>query len=348
MNHGVPQRSWEKVAVDLYTGPKRLLGYYSGYWELNRLRSTEAGGVIKKLKANFRRLGSLCQFVSDNGPQLVAAEFQKLIRDWDIKHLPTYLQNSKANGKVEAAVKSAKRLLRKTAKGGLGFLAERNIPSQGFGSSPVQRPINGGDEDSSSHNWQYAGAKEPEHKSWEREKLRDVQKKQACSYNTSAHDLPTLEWGDTVRINPFIQEQKEWKKGVVVERLDEGSYKVETTDGSSYRRNTVHFKQTNEPPPKLPFEESPKASSYPGDTGDRVYLQESFDSEEALCIELCKDTVEEDLVGMTRTCSGRIEKRPGHLKGYATWRLATQHWTLRLLLAFEYILLTTWGCFQWT
>ena len=67
----------ESGCWSLYTGPKRLLGYYSGYWELNRLRSTEAGGVIKKLKANFRRLGSLCQFVSDNGPQLVAAEFQK-------------------------------------------------------------------------------------------------------------------------------------------------------------------------------------------------------------------------------------------------------------------------------
>ena len=50
--------------------------------------------------------------------------------------------NSKANGKVEAVVKSAKRVLRKTAKGGddfyLGLLAERNIPSQGIGSSPVQ------------------------------------------------------------------------------------------------------------------------------------------------------------------------------------------------------------------
>lgn len=122
--------------------------------------------MIKKLKANFRRLGSPCQFVSDNGPQLVAAEFQKLIRDWDMKHIPTYPHNSKANGKVEAAVKSAKRLLHKTAKGGLGFLAVRNIPSQGFGSSPVQRPINGGgDDDSSSYNWQSAGAKEPEHKS---------------------------------------------------------------------------------------------------------------------------------------------------------------------------------------
>ena len=43
---------------------------------------------------------------------------------------------------MEAVVKSAKRVLRKTAKSGddfyLGLLAERNIPSQGIGSSPVQ------------------------------------------------------------------------------------------------------------------------------------------------------------------------------------------------------------------
>lgn len=54
--------------------------------------------------------------------------------------------NSKANGKVEAAVKSTKKLLRKTAKGGddlyLGLLAERNTPSQGIGSSPAQRFMN--------------------------------------------------------------------------------------------------------------------------------------------------------------------------------------------------------------
>ena len=44
---------------------------------------------------------------------------------------------------MEVAVKSAKLLLRKAAKGGddfyLGFLAERNIPSQDVKSSPVQR-----------------------------------------------------------------------------------------------------------------------------------------------------------------------------------------------------------------
>ena len=49
-----------------------------------------------------------------------------LKKKWDIKHTPTSPFNSKANGKVEAAVKSDKRPHNKTAKGGddfyLGFL----------------------------------------------------------------------------------------------------------------------------------------------------------------------------------------------------------------------------------
>lgn len=60
---------------------------------------------------------------------------------------------------------------------------------------------------------------------------------------------------------------------MVVERLDERSYEVETADGSSYRRNRFHLKQTNEPPLKLTFEESSKASSYPDDTGDRAHSE---------------------------------------------------------------------------
>ena len=136
--------------------------------------------MIKKLKANFTRHGSPCQFVSDNGPQLVAAELHKFIRDWDVKRIPTYPHNSKANGKVEAVVKSARRLLRKTAKGGedfyLGFLSERNIPSQGFGNSPVQRPING---ETRTLRPTTGNLLEPRNlnTSHEREKLRDEQKK---------------------------------------------------------------------------------------------------------------------------------------------------------------------------
>ena len=51
MNHEVLQRSREKVAVDLLTLDQKdyliTVDYYSGYWELDRLHSTEAGGVTK-------------------------------------------------------------------------------------------------------------------------------------------------------------------------------------------------------------------------------------------------------------------------------------------------------------
>ena len=54
----------------------------------------------------------------------------------------------------------------------------------------------------------------------------------------------------TLRLKLFQHAQKEWKKGtVVVERLDERSYEIETADGSTYRRNRVHLRKTNEAPP---------------------------------------------------------------------------------------------------
>lgn len=123
-----------------------MLLLYSGFWELDRLRTTDSGVVIRKLKAQFARYGSPRQLVSDNGPQFITAEFQKLTKEWDFEHIVTSPYSSKANGKVQAVVKSAKKLLRKTAKSGndfhSGLLAERNTPSQGIGSSLAQRLMN--------------------------------------------------------------------------------------------------------------------------------------------------------------------------------------------------------------
>lgn len=71
-----------EVAADLFTLEQKdylvTVDYYSGYWQLETLQSTEAGALIKKLKAHFSRHRSPCQLVSDSGPQFVAAEFLKI------------------------------------------------------------------------------------------------------------------------------------------------------------------------------------------------------------------------------------------------------------------------------
>ena len=47
---------------------------------------------------------------------LLVLNLEKLTKEWDIENMVASPYNNKANGKVEAAVKSAKKLLRKTAK----------------------------------------------------------------------------------------------------------------------------------------------------------------------------------------------------------------------------------------
>ena len=84
MSHEVPQRPWEKIAVDLFslnqTDYLVTVDYYSGYWELDKLHRADAETVVKKLKAHFARHGSPCQLVSDNGAQFTAAEFKRMTK----------------------------------------------------------------------------------------------------------------------------------------------------------------------------------------------------------------------------------------------------------------------------
>ena len=154
--------------------------------------------------------------------------------------------SSNLNGPVEVAVESAKKLLLKTAKDGddfpLELLAIRNAPSQSIGSSPTQRLMNRRTRTLLPTN---STLLEPRSLSTnqEREKLKDVQKRQARYYNAHAKYSSTLHERDTVKLKAFQRGQKEWKKGMVVERLDERSYEIETTDGSTNMRNRIHLRK---------------------------------------------------------------------------------------------------------
>ena len=104
---------------------------------------TKAKTVILELKNHFARCGYPNKVVSDNGPQFSCNKFATFARTWQFEHCTISPGNSKANGKVESAVKTAKRLLRKALTAStdpyLAILDYRNTPTQGVGSSPAQR-----------------------------------------------------------------------------------------------------------------------------------------------------------------------------------------------------------------
>jgi len=136
-----------KVASDLFAwaGNDYLTctDYHSNFFEVDQLTNTTSETIIAKLKNHFARYGSPNTLVTNNGPQYSLGQFKEFVNTWKIVHETSSPGNSQANGAAEAAVKVAKRLLRKCQASGedmfIGLLNLRNTPTEGLESSPSQR-----------------------------------------------------------------------------------------------------------------------------------------------------------------------------------------------------------------
>ena len=152
ISHEVPSRPWEKIATDIFTLDG--IDYCSNFWEVDRLPNTKASTTILKLKSHFARYGIPDQEISDNEPQFTSDEFTNFSRTWDFENLTSSPGNSKANGKAESEVKTAKRMLKKSIRAGtdpyLAVLDYRNTPTQGMTTQPSTTPDEPKDQDTPS------------------------------------------------------------------------------------------------------------------------------------------------------------------------------------------------------
>ena len=249
MSHEVPTRPWQRVGTDLFTfdGNEYLITvcYYSNFWEIDRLYDTASQTVIHKLKSHFARYGKPDELISDNGPQFSSAKFQKFMRDWDITHNTSSPHYPQSNGKAESAVKTAKRMMRKTTNEDqyLVLLSIRNTPQQGIDLSPAQRLM--GRRTKTLVPATHTLLKMQTSRRDTVDKLRANQRRQQLYYNQAANVLPDLE-NDRVRVKPHVMGQKSWEKATVCERVGPRSYMVKTSSGRKIRRNRVHLRKTTE------------------------------------------------------------------------------------------------------
>ena len=223
------------------------MDYNSSFWEIDLLEDTWSVTVIRKLKAQFARHGIPETCVSDNGSQFISEEFKKFSPHWSFAHVTSSLTYPQSNGKVEAAVKSAKSVMKNSRKAKtdpyLTLVEYRNTPSQGMQSSPVVRLMSRRTRtqvptsprllipvvDHNVHN-----------------KLLTNKERQAVNYNKGAKDLAELKSADTVRLIPPRSPTGESVKARVDNSVGTRSYEVVTEDGARYRRNRRHFRKTRE------------------------------------------------------------------------------------------------------
>ena len=85
INHELPDGPWEKIGVDLMfvDGQHYLVtvDYYSDYFELDHMTSTNSETVIKRLKRHFSRHGIPIIVQSDNGPPFNSSMFADFAKD---------------------------------------------------------------------------------------------------------------------------------------------------------------------------------------------------------------------------------------------------------------------------
>ena len=145
--HELPSRPWQKIVADLFVLGQQtfliMVDYWSNFFEVVEIHKKTAQAIITQLKVQFARHGVPEVLITDNGSEFDNREFQNFSSEWHFDHRTSSPRYPQSNGKVENAVKTCKGLLMKAKEDKkdplLAILDWRNTPSEGFGTSPVQR-----------------------------------------------------------------------------------------------------------------------------------------------------------------------------------------------------------------
>lgn len=219
--------------------------HYSDFFEVNILKDLTPESVIAVCKENFARHGIPQVVLSDNGTNFVNHKMIQFASDWGFQQTTSAPHHQQSNGKSEAAVKIAKRLLKKAEESGSEFwyalLHWRNIPNK-IGSSPVARLFARSTRCGIPTSANRLLPKVVENVPSAIENQRKHNKKH---YDRKVRYLPELKVGSPVYIQLEPASSKTWTPGTVCNRLSERSYLVDV-EGNKYRRSRVHVKPREE------------------------------------------------------------------------------------------------------
>ena len=291
--------------------------YLSGFWEVDQLSSTTSSATIRCLKRHLGRYGIPNCLRSDNGPQFSSEEFKQFCKEWGIKHVTSSPVYPASNGKAESAVKVAKEIImkaRKTKEDPWKMILEyRNIPTAGLNSSPVQRFFGRQTRTALPVKQDKLLANSATDSEEIKELLKRRQETQKKYYDQHATELPPLQPGEVVRVQPTDQGAHSWKKARVEKCVAQRSYEILTEEGQRLRRNRRHLRRS----PRETFEGWEELPLPTGSDYEEETEEERNDREE-------EEETEEEIGGReeqqktVKTKSGRMVRKPRWLSDYET------------------------------
>ncbi|XDV52496.1 hypothetical protein PO909_021223 [Leuciscus waleckii] len=214
--------------------------------EIAHLSSTSSHQVITRLKGMFARWGIPLELVSDNATQFTSGEFQDFCQSNGFAHTTTSPHYPQANGAVERAVQTAKRIL-KQPDPYLALMCYRATPSAVTGVSPALLMAG---RDIRTTLPMLEGKLQASPVDRHQIQQKDAQTKSAYRFfhdhRHSALPLPELQSGQAVRVK--LDGEKGWKTSakVIGKCSEPRSYIVKTDNGAVLRHNRRHLQAVPE------------------------------------------------------------------------------------------------------
>lgn len=174
--------------------------------------------------------------MSDNSSQFISHEFKEFSHPWSFTLVTSSLTYPQSKGKVEAAIKLAKAVIKKSRKAKtdpyLALLKYRNTPSQGMDNSSVVQLMS---RQTRTQVPTLPRLLRPVVDHNVHDKLLINKEHQASNYHKGAKDIEELKSGDTVHLIPLQSPSSEAVKVRVDKPVGTQSYEVITEDNARYR-----------------------------------------------------------------------------------------------------------------
>ncbi|XP_066974232.1 uncharacterized protein [Macrobrachium rosenbergii] len=254
-----PEYPFQCTVVDMFQPEGRMYMAYAnrltGWLEIARFPSSATSQrLMSVLRGYFMRWGVPEEVSTDGGTNLISEEMSAFFRRWGVKVRFSSAYFPQSNGRAEAAVKTAKRIIRaNTGDGGsldcnkasLAMPQYLNTPICNINKSPAQLATGGQLRDGVPMAKQHYLVDRLWQQVLRRRKLQMATNREKIIANHATRTLKPLEVGARVRVQN--QATKEWDRtGLVVDSLPHRQYRIKL-DGSGRLslRNRRHIAPTN-------------------------------------------------------------------------------------------------------
>ena len=201
---------------------------HSKWPEVFPMTSTTSTKLCDKLRMWFAAYGLPKCIVSDNGPQLVSAEFENFLRNNGVKHVTSPPYHPASNGAAERMVQSVKKSLETSLMEDNGLTLShrianflfmyRNTPHTTTGHTPAELFLK-----------RQPRTRLSMVKPCLASKVKMKQSQMKVSHDGKRDKTRSFEPGDVVMVRNFRGSQR-WKAGHVMQRLGPLSYMVKVQD----------------------------------------------------------------------------------------------------------------------